>query len=113
MSSHQTESDVAVAEKINTEEIPRYNVVVHNNEITSYDEVIFIVAKVFNKSEEEAFAIARLVDTQGKGICGTYEKETAECKLLTVQLAKDYLCGHFPERYEQINALKFTLEEVK
>lgn len=109
--STETQGDVAVAEKINLEEIDKCKVVVHNNDITSYEEVIFIISKVFNKSEEEAFAIAREVDTKGKGICGVYSREVAESKLITVQLAKDYLSERLPYRAESIDALKFTIEE--
>ena len=58
--------------------------IVHNNDITNYDEVIFIISKVFDKSDEEAFEIARKVDTEGKGLCGTYDKEVAEAKIIDV-----------------------------
>ena len=109
--STNTQGDVAVAEKQNLEEVHKYKVVVHNNDITSYDEVMFIITHVFSKSEEEAFAIARLVDTQGKGVCGVYYKEMAEAKLLTVQLAKDYLIREYPHRMTPISALKFTMEQ--
>lgn len=108
--STQTQNDVAVAEQTKNEEIPRFNVIIYDNDHTSYDEVVFIVARVFNKSEDEAFAIAKTVDEKGKGICGTYDHEIAEAKLLTTQMAKDYLSDLFPHRTEQINALQFSVE---
>lgn len=111
--STQKQSDIAVAEKVNIEEVPRFNVIAHNNDITSYEEVVFIITKVFNKSENEAFEIANTVHNKGKGICGTYDKEVAEVKLYTVDLAKQYLIQRFPHRAEPINALKFTMEEAK
>lgn len=111
--STETQGDVAIAEKINLDEVDQYNVIVHNNDITNYDEVIFIISKVFDKSDEEAFEIARKVDTEGKGLCGTYDKEVAEAKLVTVQLAKDFLSRDYPNRAIAINALKFTLEPAK
>jgi ATP-dependent Clp protease adapter protein ClpS len=108
----QTKGDVAVAERVEVTKAKNYNIIVHNNDVTSYDEVIFIVSKVFNKSEEESFAIARKVDSEGKGLCGTYDDETANAKLYTVDMAKQYLCQEFPHRSMQIKALKFTKEEA-
>lgn len=108
----QTQGDLAVAEKVEITKAKNYNVIVHNNDVTSYDEVIFIVSKVFNKSEEESFEIARKVDTNGRGVCGTYDEETANAKLYTVDMAKEYLCREFPHRSIQIRALKFTKEEA-
>jgi ATP-dependent Clp protease adaptor protein ClpS len=110
--SYETQSDIAIAEKQELQEAKKYNVIVHNNDITSYEEVIFIVSKVFEKTEEESFAIARKVDTEGKGVCGTYDGETADTKLFTVEMAKRYLINQFPHRAVPINALKFTKEEV-
>lgn len=110
--SNETQSDIAVAEKQKIEEVPRFHVIALNNDITSYDEVVFIIARVFDKSEEAAFDIAKEVDSKGKAICGTYDKEVADAKVLTVQLAKDFLADHFPHRAEQINALKFTVEQA-
>jgi ATP-dependent Clp protease adaptor protein ClpS len=110
--SHETQSDIAVEERVKYGEVKRFNVVVHNNEVTSYDEVIFIVSHVFNKSEEESFQIARKVDSEGKGICGTYDGEVADVKLLAVDMAKQYLAERFPHRALHIKALKFTKEEA-
>lgn len=108
--STETKGDVSVIEKVNLDKIDKYKVIVHNNDITSYEEVIFIISKVFDKTDEEAYEIAKKVDTEGKGLCGIYDKEVAEAKLVTVQLAKDFLCRDFPQRYTPINALKFTIE---
>lgn len=108
----RTQGDLAVAERVEVTKAKKYNVIVHNNDVTSYEEVIFIVSKVFNKSEEESFAIARKVDSEGRGLCGTYDEETANAKLFTVDMAKQYLSQQFPHRTLQIKALKFTKEEA-
>jgi ATP-dependent Clp protease adaptor protein ClpS len=110
--SHQTQGDVAVAEKVKTEEIPRFNVIVHNNDATSYDEVVFIISKVFEKSEDQAYDLAKEVDSKQKAVCGTYDKEVADSKILTTNLAKEYLIQRFSHRTEQIMALKFTVEQA-
>lgn len=104
--------ETAVAEKQEVKEPSQYNVIVHNNDHTSYEEVVFIVSKAFEMTEDEAFEIARRVDTVGQGICGTYSKEIAETKLNLTELIKDSLMGLLPYRAQQIKMLKFTMEKV-
>ena len=110
--SKQTQSDVAIAERVEVTEHKRYNIFVHNNDVTSYEEVIFIISKVFLKTESESFDIATKVHNEGRGLCGTYDEETANCKLQTVEMAKQYLCENFPHRAQAIAMLKFTKEEA-
>lgn len=110
--STESKNDVSVVEKVNLDKVDKYKVLVHNNDITSYEEVIFIISKVFDKTDEESYEIAKKVDTEGKGLCGIYDKEVAEAKLITVQLAKDFLCRDYPQRIYAIHALKFTIEAV-
>ncbi len=109
--THETESDVVVAEKQKIKEPSQYDVIVHNNDHTSYDEVIIILSQAFETSHEEALAVARKVDTEGKGRCGTYSKEVAEMKLVIVGMVKDSLIQMFPHRQQQITMLKFTVEK--
>lgn len=104
--------DIAVAEKIEIKEPSQYNVVVHNNDETSYEEVVYIVSKAFEITEDEAYEIAKRVDTAGRGICGTYSKEIAETKLMLTDMIKDSLITLLPFRAKQIKILKFTLEKV-
>lgn len=106
-----TESDTAIIEKVKIKEPSKYKVIIHDNPITSYEEVIFILSRCFEKNEEEAFQIANKVNTSGKGICGTYTKEIAEAKLSLVGMAKQYLIQMVPYRAQAINELKFTLEK--
>lgn len=106
----QQENDIATLERI--KDPTRYNVIIHDNPVTSFEEVILIVSRVFDKTEEEAGKIAMRVHEEGKGVCGSYDKETAELKLESVDLLKSYLITNFPTRAHAIYALKFTLEEA-
>jgi len=106
----QQENDIAILERF--KEPSRYNVIIHDNPVTSFEEVILIVSRVFDKTEDEAGKIAMKVHEEGRGVCGTYEKEIAESKLEAVDLLKTYLINNFPHRAQAIYALKFTLEEV-
>lgn len=106
-----TQSDTAVIERQKIKEPSKYKVVVHDNPYTSFDEVIFILSRCFNKSEDEAQQIANKVHLEKKGICGVYSKEVAESKLDLVDMAKQFLIMNFRHRESAIIALKFTLEE--
>ena len=112
MESTQHSGNTAVAEKIEIKEPSQYNVIVYNNDNTSYEEVIYVVSKTFELSEKEAYDIALKVDTIGQGVCGTYSKEIAEAKLALTELVKDSLISLAPRRQEHIKELKFTMEKV-
>lgn len=114
MSKHSTEeeSDIAVAEKEVIKEPSLYNVIVHNNDKTSYDEVILVLSQAFEMSHAEALSVATNVDTKGKGICGTYSKEIADMKLILVDTIKKQLIQMMPMRAQEITMLKFTVEKA-
>ena len=109
--SKETESDIAVSEKEQIKEPSKYNVVVHNNDHTSYEEVILILAQVFEMSHKEALNVASKVDSEGKGVCGTFSKEVAEMKLMLVDMVKNQLIQMMPIRAQEIMMLKFTVEK--
>lgn len=106
-----TQSDIAVVERVKVKEPSKYKVIIHDNPVTSYEEVIFIVSRCFDKTEEQSLELAHEVNSKGKGVCGIYTKEIADSKLMLVSMAKEYLIKSFPQRAQAVNALKFTLEE--
>lgn len=108
--STKTNESVAVEEKIEVQEPGKYNVLVHDNDITSYEEVIYIVSKAFEMTEQAAFAVARKVDSEGKGVCGTFSKEVAEVKIMATSMLKEILIGNNPSRIDAVMALRFTIE---
>ncbi len=82
------ESDTLLDEKIS--EPPMYKVLLHNDDYTSMDFVVFILVKVFRKSVESATEIMLAVHEQGIGICGMYTHEIAEAKVVMVHhMARD------------------------
>ena len=112
MSSTAQSDSIAIAEKQEIKEPSLYNVVVHNNDDTSYEEVVYIVSKAFEMTENEAFEVAKKVDSVGKGVCGTYSKEIAETKLYLTDMIKESLITLLPHRVFQIKILKFTMEKA-
>jgi ATP-dependent Clp protease adaptor protein ClpS len=108
----EKESDIATKQDEEIKEPSQYNVVVHNNDLTSYEEVILILSQAFEMSHEEALFVANKVDSEGKGICGTYSKEIADMKLILVDVIKKQLIQMIPGRQRQIAMLKFTVEKA-
>ena len=112
MASTIHSDDTAIAEKQKIKEPSMYNIIVHNNDDTSYEEVVYIVSKTFEMTENKAFEVAKKVDTVGRGVCGTYSKEIAETKLYLTDMIKDSLITLIPFRVKEIKKLKFTMEKA-
>jgi len=78
-----------------------YKVLLHNDNYTTMEFVVFVLETVFNKSLAEATKIMIHVHTNGIGVCGSYTFEVAEMKVESVHgLAEQY---EFP--------LQATMEE--
>jgi len=108
----EKDSDIATAEKEELKEPSKYNVVVHNNDNTSIQEVVLILSQVFEMSEGDAVGIANTVHSKGRGICGTYiSREIADMKLMLVEAVKNQLIQLIPHRVQAIRELKFTVEK--
>ena len=57
-----------------------WNVVMINDEYTTFEFVLECLRIVFGKGEEQAFIITKAIHEQGKGIVGTYTKDIAVTK---------------------------------
>lgn len=80
-----------------------WNVIIHNDDYTPFEFVIYILVNLFGKSESKAAKLAMTVHEEGRGIAGTYTYEIAKQKLTEARL----------EAKNEGHPLKFTLEEVK
>ena len=58
-----------------------YKVVLHNDDYTTMEFVVFVLQSVFKKSSSEAQLIMLSVHQQGAGIAGVYPYEIAEAKV--------------------------------
>lgn len=88
-------SDSETLEKVDSqtgdqvEEPPLYRVYLHNDDYTTMKFVVEILMSVFSKPIEEASKIMLKVHREGVGLCGVYDHEVAETKVITVhQLAE-------------------------
>ncbi len=63
---------------------PLYKVLIHNDNFTTMEFVVFVLQEVFQHSETVATIIMLQVHTQGVGVAGVYPFEIAEMKVSKV-----------------------------
>lgn len=84
-------------------EPPKFNVIMHNDDITTMDFVVYVLVKIFRKSEDEAETLMLKIHNEGSAIVGTYSQDIAQSKAnYTMNLAK---ANNFP--------LQLTTEEAR
>ena len=67
-------------------ERPRlWRVLLHNDDYTTQEFVVWILETIFQKPRGEAFAIMLSVHRSGLGLAGVYTHDVAETKLKTTQ----------------------------
>ena len=73
-------------------ERPRlWRVLLHNDDYTTQDFVVWVLESIFHKARGEAFAIMMSVHRSGLGVAGVYTHDVAETKLkATRQLAEEH-----------------------
>ncbi|MCZ6875149.1 MAG: ATP-dependent Clp protease adapter ClpS [bacterium] len=98
---HDQDSGVATETQKQVKKPPLYKVLLHNDDYTTMEFVVYILNSVFRKLEQDAVRIMLAVHQQGVGVAGVYTYEIAEAKVSKVtQLAR---ANEFP--------LMCTLEE--
>src|SRR5262249_10010374 len=69
---------------------PLFKVLLHNDDYTTMEFVVFILRTVFQRPEDDAVRIMLNVHNQGVGVAGVYTYEIAESKVGTVtQMARE------------------------
>ena len=86
--------DSAVAEaesREKVEEPPLFKVLLHNDDFTTMEFVVWILESVFNMAEEQAIQVMLNVHLRGLGVAGIYTYEIAETKVeKTTALAREH-----------------------
>ena len=72
--------EVLVEKKTRLEKPKLFKVILHNDDFTTMDFVVFVLQYVFNRAEPEAFTIMLKVHSEGIGIAGIYPYEIATMK---------------------------------
>jgi ATP-dependent Clp protease adaptor protein ClpS len=68
-----------------------WRVLLHNDDYTTQDFVVWVLESVFHKSRADAFAIMMSVHQSGLGVAGVFTHEVAETRLkATLRLAEQH-----------------------
>ena len=62
-----------------------YRVLLHNDDYTTQDFVVWVLETIFHKERAEAFDIMMSVHRTGMGIAGVYTYDVAETKMKTTR----------------------------
>ena len=83
------QTGLVLDERTRTKKPPMYKVLLHNDDYTTREFVVWVLTTVFHKNETDAIAIMSHVHNNGVGIAGVYTFEVAETKVTKTQhLAK-------------------------
>ena len=74
------EGEVLTESETRLEKPKMYKVLLHNDDFTTMEFVVFVLEHVFGKSLAEAFVIMFKVHNEGVGIAGIYPYEIANMK---------------------------------
>lgn len=86
-----SEGSVVTESEQQVKKPPLYKVLLHNDDYTTMEFVVFILQFVFRHTPEDANQIMWNVHRQGIGVAGIYPYEVAESKVSKVEnLAREY-----------------------
>lgn len=87
------EEDLAVKERPKTKQPRKYLVLLHNDDYTTMEFVVWVLVDLFNKSQTEAMHLMLQVHSKGAGVAGVFTRDVAESKATEVaEAAREH--GH-------------------
>jgi ATP-dependent Clp protease adaptor protein ClpS len=88
--SRYDEAPVAESQE-KVEQPPLFKVLLHNDDYTTMEFVVWVLETVFNMPEEQAVQVMLNVHLRGTGVAGIYTYEVAEMKAeKTIALAQEH-----------------------
>ncbi|HZR81820.1 MAG TPA: ATP-dependent Clp protease adaptor ClpS [Candidatus Binatia bacterium] len=88
MARPERDDDLSVVTKTRTEkklqQPPLYRVLLHNDDYTTREFVVWVLQTVFHRSEVESVQIMLHVHNNGVGVAGVYPYDVAEAKVQRV-----------------------------
>ena len=95
MAERREQGDVRVVERTETkkkvERPRRYKVLLHNDDYTTMEFVVWVLQAVFNHDETRATEIMLHVHRTGLGVAGVYPRDVAETRVSQVEaLAREH-----------------------
>jgi ATP-dependent Clp protease adaptor protein ClpS len=88
MSSRHDARESTLTESRSDQKVQRprlWRVLLHNDDYTTQDFVVWILETIFHKPRAEAFTIMMSVHRSGLGLAGVYTHDVAETKLKAVR----------------------------
>lgn len=83
------DTDVLTDSETKLEKPKLFKVLLHNDDFTTMEFVVFVLEYVFNRTSPDAFSVMLKVHSEGVGIAGIYPYEVATMKAeKTMNLAK-------------------------
>ena len=76
-----TSTSITEKTRVKVKEPKRYKVIMHNDDFTSMEFVIFVLMNIFNKNEIEANDLMMKVHKGGSAMVGTYSYDIARSKV--------------------------------
>ena len=80
MPEFEHDGEVLTESETKLEKPKLYKVLLHNDDFTTMEFVVFILSHVFMRSDAEAFTIMLKVHNEGVGLAGIYSYEVATMK---------------------------------
>ena len=80
LTDFEKDSEILTEKKEKLEKPKLFKVILHNDDFTTMDFVVFVLEYVFKKPTAEAFVIMLNVHQKGIGIAGVYTYEIANMK---------------------------------
>ena len=94
MATRPDTSDSTLAESLSDQKVERprmWRVLLHNDDYTTQEFVVWILEMIFHKDRGEAFDIMMSVHRSGMGLAGVYTHDVAETKVKTTkQMAEEH-----------------------
>lgn len=87
----QTQSDVAVETVLVHDDVPMYAVVMHNDNYTTMDFVVYVLTQIFNHNLDQAVQLMYKIHESGRAIVAVLPYDIGEMKILQVnELAEQF-----------------------
>ena len=83
---YELDEGVVAEEKTRLKKPPLYKVLLHNDDFTTMEFVIYVLQTIFQRSESDAVHIMLSVHYGGIGVAGIYTYEVAEMKAEKVKI---------------------------
>jgi ATP-dependent Clp protease adaptor protein ClpS len=84
---NEGESGVVTVSRSKIKRPRQYKVLLHNDDYTTMEFVVYVLQRFFGKTSEQAQRIMLKVHTEGIGVCGVFTHEIAETKVTQVSKA--------------------------